>query len=268
MSKVTALHVYPIKSCQGLSLKSSRFDAIGPLYDRRFMLVDPNGKFISQREFPRMALIETLIAPTSINVKVPDVPLLKVALTTRSDARREVEIWGGRGDAEDAGDHAADWFSSFLQTECRLVHFPDDGFRPVDPKYARFEARVAFADGYPALLTSEASLKDLNERAPEHIPMNRFRPNIVIDGESPFEEDGWRKVRIGEVVLDVVKPCSRCTITTVNQRNAAVGTEPLTTLATFRKQGNAVNFGQNCIHHGPGTIRLGDEVEILERSDG
>lgn len=267
MPKVTALHVYPIKSCRGLSLKSSRFDAIGPLYDRRLMLVDPAGSFLSQRKLPRMALIETVIAPTSINVKVPDVPLLKVPLNTRGGDRVEVEIWGGRGEAEDAGDHAADWFSSFLETECRLVRFPDDGFRPVDPEYARFEARVAFADGFPALLTSEASLEDLNARASEHVPMDRFRPNIVIDGESPFEEDGWRQVRIGEVTLDVVKPCSRCTITTVNQRTAQAAKEPLTTLATFRKEGNAVHFGQNCVQHGPGTIRLGDEVEILERAE-
>jgi uncharacterized protein YcbX len=267
MAKVTALHVYPIKSCRGLSLKSSRFDVMGPLYDRRFMVVDPDGNFLTQREHPRMALIEPQLAPTTLNVKVPDMPLLKMPATTRSGERREVQIWGGRGDAEDVGDHAADWFSSFLERPCRVVRFPDDGFRPVDSRYARFEARVAFADGFPALLTSEASLKELNARASEHTPMNRFRPNIVIDGDDAFAEDGWRQIRIGEVLLDVVKPCGRCTITTVNQLNAKTGKEPLATLATFRKRDNEVHFGQNCVHHGPGTIRLGDEVEIVESAE-
>ena len=268
MPKVTSLHVYPIKSCRGLSLKSIRFDAMGPLYDRRFMLIDEDGNFLTQRELPRMAQIEPQIAPTAIQVKAPDMPLLKIAVQGRGGPRREVQIWGGRGEAEDVGEGAASWLSGFLQRPCRLVRFPDNGFRPVDPDYARFEARGAFADGFPALLTSEASLKDLNARASDHTPMDRFRPNIVIDGDDAFAEDGWRQVRIGEVLLDVVKPCSRCTITTVNQRSGQAGKEPLATLATFRRIENEVHFGQNCVHHGPGTIRVGDEIEVTERVEG
>jgi hypothetical protein len=194
-------------------------------------------------------------------------PPLKVPTDRKNAPRVEVGLWGGRGDAEDLGEHAADWFSSFLQTRCRLVRFPDDGFRPVDPDYARFEARVAFADGFPVLLTSESSLKELNARMDGgggRVPMDRFRPNLVVRGSEPFEEDRWRQIRVGELVLDVVKPCARCKITTVDQITGKTGTEPLATLAGFRKRDNEVLFGQNCVHHGPGSVRVGDEVEILE----
>jgi len=264
MFSVSSLHVYPIKSCRGLDLKSVRLDALGPLYDRRFMLVDEDGRFLTQRELPRMALIEPRLGPTSLQVGAPGMPMLKVAMPSRDAPRIEVQVWRDRGEVADAGGHAAAWFSEFLARPCRLAHMPDDGGRPVDPSYARAPARVGFADGFPLLLLTEASLDDLNGRMPQRLPMNRFRPNLVVSGTEPYAEDTWKRIRVGEVVLDIVKPCSRCTITTVDQVRGLAGKEPLATLATYRQRDNGVFFGQNCIHQGPGSIRIGDGVEVLE----
>jgi uncharacterized protein len=264
MPSVSALHVYPIKSCRGLELKAVRFDHLGPLYDRRFMVVGEDGGFLTQRELPRMALIEPRLGPTALQVSAPGMPQLKVAMTQRGAQRIEVSVWGHRGPAEDAGDHAADWFSAVLERPCRLVRFPDDGVRPIGRGRVPFDAGIAFADGYPVLLLSEASLADLNGRLQQQVPMNRFRPNLVVRDCEPFAEDGWKRVRIGDVVLEVVKPCVRCAITTVDQRTGAAGKEPLATLATYRARDHEVLFGQNCVHHAPGSVRVGDEVEVLE----
>lgn len=264
MPSVSALHVYPIKSCRGLELKAVRFDLLGPLYDRRFMLVDEDGRFLTQRELPRMALIEARLGPMALQIGAPHMPQLKVPMTQRGAKRVDVSVWRHHGPAEDAGEHAADWFSSFLERPCRLVRFPDDVVRPVSPGRVPFEAAVGFADAYPALIISEASLADLNGRMREQLPMSRFRPNIVVRDCEPFAEDGWKRIRIGDLVLEVVKPCVRCAITTVDQLTAATGKEPLATLASYRKRDHEVLFGQNCVHHGPGSVRVNDEVEVLE----
>lgn len=268
MASVSSLHVYPIKSCRGLDLKAVRFDLLGPLYDRRFMLVDETGMFLTQRELPRMALIEPRLGPTALQISAPGMPQLKVAMTQRDAKRLEIRIFRHSGPAEDAGDHAADWFSSVLERPCRLVRFPDDAVRAVSKSHTALDARVGFADGYPALLLSEASLADLNGRTKERMGMERFRPNIVVRDCEAFAEDAWKRIRIGDLVLDVVKPCDRCSITTVDQRSAAVGKEPLATLASYRQRDGKVLFGQNCVHHGPGSVRVGDEVEILEKASG
>jgi uncharacterized protein len=264
MPSVSSLHVYPIKSCRGLDLKAVRFDFLGPLYDRRFMLVDEAGTFLTQREEPRMALIEAKLGPTALQVSAPNMPLLKVPMTQRDAKRIEIRIFRHAGPAEDVGDGAADWFGTVLERRCKLVRFPDDAVRAVNKEFTTRDAQVGFADGYPALLLSEASLEDLNGRMKQRLPMNRFRPNIVVRDCEPFAEDRWKRIRIGDVVLDVVKPCARCAITTVDQLTAQTGKEPLATLAQFRQQDGKVLFGQNCVHHGPGSLRVGDEVEIIE----
>ena len=264
MPSVSALHVYPIKSCRALDLKASRFDRLGPLYDRRFMLVDDTGKFLTQRTVPRMALITPRLGPMALQVSAPDMQPLKVAMTQRDARRIEVTVWGHSGAAEDLGDHVADWFSTFLERTCRLVRFPEDGVRQVSSRHTDIPAQVAFADGYPALLISEASLADLNGRLEQKLPMSRFRPNIVVSGCDAYAEDGWKRIRIGELVLDLVKPCGRCEITTVDQITGAVAKEPLTTLASYRARDNEVLFGQNCVHHEPGSLRVGDSVEVIE----
>ena len=264
MPTVASLHVYPIKSCRGLDLTAVRFDEIGPLYDRRFMVVNAQGEFLTQRALPRMALIAPKLGPTALVVSAPEMPQLKVAMTQRDAKRIEVQVWRHRGPAEDCGDSAADWFSSFLEQPCRLVRWADDQLRAVNPQYARSQAAVAFADGYPVLLMSEASVGDLNGRMKQRLPMNRFRPNLVVRDCEPYAEDSWRKIRVGELELDVVKPCDRCEITTVDQLTGVAGKEPLTTLASYRTHENKVLFGQNCVHLGFGSIRVGDPVEVLE----
>src|SRR5689334_13307200 len=234
MPTVASLHVYPIKSCRGLDLTAVRFDELGPAYDRRFMVVDAEGRFLAQRALPKMALIAPKLGPTALIVAAPDMPQLKVAMSQRDAKRIEVQVWRHRGPAEDCGESAADWFSSFLGQPCRLVRWADDQLREVNPKYARSPAATAFSDGYPVLLLSEASLADLNGRLQQRLPMNRFRPNLVVRDCDAFAEDGWRKIRVGEIELDVVKPCGRCSTTTVDQLTGVAGKEPLATLASYR----------------------------------
>jgi uncharacterized protein YcbX len=228
------------------------------------MLIDAAGRFLSQREQPRLALVQPQLAPTTLKISARDMPRLSVPLRRATPKPREVEIWGKRGEAEDAGDEAASWFSQFLGLPCRLVAFPERGGIPVDARYARFESHTAFSDGYPVLLMTEASLADLNTRLERAVPMNRFRPNLVIDGAEPYAEDTWRQLRIGGALLDVVKPCKRCVITTVDQVTAQSSPDPLKTLASYRSFDNRVLLGQNCIHHGPDSLRVDDEVEVVE----
>lgn len=264
MPTVASLHVYPIKSCKALDLTAVRFDPLGPLYDRRFMVVDETGRYLTQRTVPRLALITPRLGPTALVVSAPNMPQLKVAMSQRDARRVPIKIWEFEGVGEDAGESAADWFSSFLERKCRVVRWADDQQRPVDPEYARSPAATGFNDGFPVLLMSEASVADLNKRLKQPLPMNRFRPNVVVRDLEPYAEDTWRKIRIGELELDVVKPCDRCATTTVDQITGVAGTEPLATLASYRKEGNKVLLGQNCVHLGLGSIRAGDPVEVLE----
>jgi uncharacterized protein YcbX len=191
-------------------------------------------------------------------------PPLRVAC--RDDGPRErVTVWKDRVPAVDQGDEAADWFAAFLGAPCRLARLPDDYARRVDGRYARRpDDQTGFADGYPFLLLSEASLDDLNGRLASPLEMRRFRPNIVVAGCAPFAEDGWRRFRVGPIGFDVVKPCARCVVTTTDQETAERGVEPLRTLATYRRVRNKAMFGQNLVHEGSGVIRVGDPVEIVE----
>jgi uncharacterized protein YcbX len=262
---VSALNVYPIKSCAGIALDVARLGPRGIVHDRTFMLVDREGMFITQREQPRMALIRPAISTDGdLTVQATDMQALTIASNPHGP-RHPVTVWKYNGDGIDQGDEIAEWFSSFLSSDCRLVLFPNEAVRRSNPKYARREQdQVAFADGYPCLLISEASLADLNARLEQPLPMNRFRPNIVVSGTEPYAEDTWRMIRIGEVTFDIVKPCDRCVITTTNQITTQRGKEPLKTLAKYRQAtDNGVMFGQNLTYARPGTIRLGDHVEII-----
>jgi uncharacterized protein len=276
--RLEAIFLYPIKSCRGTPLDQVVIERRGIRGDRRWMVADPEGSLISQRDHPRMALVEPRLGEDGLVVQAPGREPLHLGLQEGGTAM-EVEIWGDRCPAVDQGDDAAEWFGSFLGTPVRLVRQDDDAMRPVDPAYARSPGdQVSFADGYPLLLTGTASLDDLNTRLPEPIPMNRFRPNLVVSGARAFEEDAWTRVRIGGVDFHVVKPCARCVVTTVDQGTGTKRKEPLRTLAEFRRnvpggrkgKGNAVYFGQNLIPD-PGsvsaTLRAGDEVEVLDRRD-
>jgi uncharacterized protein YcbX len=263
-SYLSGLYVYPIKSAGGLSLGASDVDERGLRYDRRWMLVDETGCFMSQRRFPRMALIGIRIEPDHLVVDAPGMPSLEVPLRPITGRLMLARVWDDLVEGLKVSDDADRWFGEFLGVRCRLVYLSDESVRPVDPAYGRPGDRVGLADGFPFLLISEASLSDLNARLEQPVPMNRFRPNLVVRGCQPFAEDGWKLVRVGSLTFRVVKPCSRCTITTVDQGSAVMGKEPLRTLARFRKVGTKVLFGQNLIHDEVGTLSVGDPVKVVQ----
>ncbi|MFN0145392.1 MAG: MOSC domain-containing protein [Dehalococcoidia bacterium] len=263
--RVTALNVYPVKSCAGLAVSEGVVDRRGFEGDREYMVVDPNGLFVTQREVPRLALVALEFVNSGLSFRAPGINPLPLSATD-DGSRRRVVVWRSQCEAVDQGDVAAEWLSGFLGVPVRLVRMADDFSRKVDSDYAlRPEDETGFSDGYPFLLLGEASLADLNSRLSVPVDMRRFRPNIVVSGAPPYAEDGWRRIRIGEVEFGVVKPCARCVITTTDQDTAERGREPLATLATYRNvPGRGVLFGQNLIHMGRGQMRVGDAVEVLE----
>jgi uncharacterized protein len=260
---LSGLHVYPIKSCGGIAVDRWEVDERGLRHDRRWMLVDETGCFLSQRELPRMALIRTRIERDSLVVDAPGMPSLNVPFRPPDGKLRLARVWDDPVESQMVSDATNQWFSEFLDVSCKLVYLPDESVRPVDPTYGKAGDRVGLADGFPFLLISEASLADLNARLEHPVPMNRFRPNLVVGGCEPFAEDGWKMMRIGSITFRVVKPCARCVITTVDQGSAVTGKEPLRTLARFRKVGSKVLFGQNLIHDTTGSLSVGDQLEVV-----
>ena len=262
---LSELYVYPIKSCAGISLMSAELSATGLRHDRRWMLVDETGEFMSQRTNPRMALISVSFSKEGLIVTAPDMPELEIPLQQENESQIDVFIWGDTNRGALVGEEADRWFGEFLDFPCRLVSKPEDDLRLVDSLYAEDGDQVGFADGFAFLLISEASLEDLNERLEESLPMNRFRPNFVVRGCPPYAEDGWSQLRIGSVPFRVAEPCPRCAITTVDQNTGVPGKEPLRTLATYRKTELGAVFGRNLIQDAPGTVRVGDLVETTPR---
>ncbi len=262
---LSAVYVYPIKSCGGISLQSANLEATGLRDDRRWMLVDGTGKFMSQRRHPKLALISPSLAPDRLVVSAPGMPDLEVPFDGETGDRLDVEVWGDAQRGVPVGGEADRWFGRFLGSPCRLVRKPEDDVRPVDSAYARSGDQTSFADGFPLLLISEASLEDLNRRLESPVSMNRFRPNLVVRGCGPYAEDGWGEMRVGDAVLRVAEPCPRCAITTVDQDSGERGKEPLRTLATYRKAEGEVWFGRNLIHTSLGTVNVGDPVGVTPR---
>lgn len=260
---LSALNIYPIKSCAGISVESWEVDEFGFKYDRRWMVTSPRGEFFTQREVPAMALVKVTIAPPHLRVTAPDMPELVIPLNPMGGRPISTMIWNDQVSVV-APDHKADdWFSRVIGQEVVLAHFPNEVVRPLDPTYAPEGGRTGFSDGFPFLIAGEASLADLNSRLPQPLPMNRFRPNLVVHGSAPFAEDLWGRFRIGEIPMRVVKPCARCVITTTDQTTGRRdGDEPLRTLASFRRQNGQVMFGQNVVHYGTGTLRVGDAVNV------
>ena len=262
---LSGLYVYPIKSCAGISLRSAELSATGLRHDRRWMLVDETGEFMSQRAHPRMALISTSISDEHLTVGAPGMPDLEIPLRQEDENLVDVSAWGDTNRGATVGEEADRWFREFLQFPCRLVRKPEDDPRLVDSLYAVSGDEVSFADGFAFLLISEASLEDLNGRLADPLPMNRFRPNFVVDACDPYAEDGWGRLRVGSVPFRVAEACPRCAVTTVDQRTGTRGKEPLRTLATYRKSEGEVFFGRNLIHDALGTVRVGDPIEATLR---
>jgi MOSC domain-containing protein len=262
---LTALTVFPLKSCRGIPVRQWPVDEFGLQHDRRFMVVDQSGEFMTQRDHPQLALVAPGIERDTLRLDAPGLPTLELPLRPMSSVVLRVTVWNDTCDATWMGEPAAEWLSSFLGTSCSLVHMDDATRRPVNPLYASNGSRVSFADGFPLLLISEESLADLNRRLAEPLPMNRFRPNLVVAGGSAYGEDGWKEIEIGSLGLSVVKPCERCVIPNTDQTTTERGTEPLRTLATYRNVGGKVMFGQNLLHHSSGTLRVGDRVVVQQQ---
>lgn len=265
MITLSTIYRYPIKACRGHNVDDAFVEWRGLQHDRRFLIVDPEGVAITQRDIASLALVVPNLADSTLSLSAPQMPEIRLPVAVDGSIRR-VSVWE-TGDIKsiDQGDEVAEWFSSYLNTDVRLVFMPVDGVRQVNPKYAtRPDAEVSFADGYPILIASQESLDDLNARLETPLPMNRFRPNLVVQGCGPFKEDSWERIRIGEVEMALVKPCARCEVTTINQATLEKGKEPLKTMASFRRVGGTqVMFGMNVIPLNEGKIRVGDELKVL-----
>jgi hypothetical protein len=244
---------------------ASIVELMGLQHDRRMMVVTPNGNFLTQREYPRLALVTPNQSEDMVTLSAPDFDSIRFNIQ-RSGATTPVNIWKSKGvPAVDQGDETAQWFSDWLGTPVRLVHIADGFKRKVSPDYAVTpDDQTGFADGYPILIISEESLSDLNSRMETSVPMNRFRPNIVVKGCEPFAEDAWKRIRIGEVEMALVKPCARCVVTTIDKDTLAKSKEPLKTLNKFRKHELGAIFGMNVIPLNEGRLELGMGVQIIQ----
>lgn len=261
MLRISELFIYPIKSLGGISLDHARVTDRGFEHDRRWMLVDPNHVFMTQRELPVMALVRVSLGQDGLHVSSrlhPD-PLF-IPYRPVSDETAEVRVWDDVCGARFVSAEADDWFSSALGRPCRLVYMPDEILRVTDQKYAPPGSITSWADAFPFLLIGQASLDDLNSRLSEALPMNRFRPNIVFTGGAPFFEDSLLDFSVGQVQFRGVKLCARCPIPTTDQETGLRGKEPLRTLTGYRFRNNKVLFGQNLVHRGVGEIAVGDEL--------
>jgi uncharacterized protein YcbX len=269
MLQLSEIWVYPVKSLGGIQLQESKVTDRGLELDRRWLLVDDDGRFLSQREHPELALFKPEIEGEFLRIthrthlESINIPLRPVFSDAMSKIK--VTVWDDTIDAFEVSQVATDWFAKQLEVSVRLVYMPQESIRKLDPNYAITGVEInSFSDGYPFLIIGQSSLDDLNGRLEVQLPMNRFRPNFVFTNGDPFEEDTWREFSIGNVSFIGVKPCDRCVMTTVDQEKGVVsGKDPLKTLAKYRNFGNKVLFGQNVIGLGLGTVSVGDAVSVL-----
>jgi len=257
---ISELYIHPLKSAASVPVNKSVVDALGLENDRRWMLVDDKGDFLSQRQLPEMCLIDAQASNDGLSISVPGQRAIKV--TARPDHVRQVVVWGDSCRAYDAGDAAAKYVSDFLKTSCRLVCFPSDEKRQIDLNYAKPGELTGFSDGFPLLLISQASLDDLNARLDKPVSMTRFRPNIVVSGCEAYAEDDWKHIVVGEIEMRVVKPCSRCSIPSVNPETAVRSLEPVKALREYRMKDSKIYFGQNIIANSTGVLEVGMSVEV------
>ena len=258
--QLSQIFIYPIKSLGGIELQSSQVTRRGLQYDRRWMLVDDNGKFLTQRNFPQMALFQTAICEGMLSVSFEDDNIF-MPLQLKEGSIITTEIWSSRVKAIVADARINQWFSDHLKLNCRAVYMPETARRKPHFYYAKSkDDLVSFADGYPLLMISQASLDDLNSRLEVPVPMDRFRPSIVLSGTAPFAEDKLKAFKINGRRFYGVKRCGRCIITCTDQQTAAITKEPLKTLSSYRKFRNKILFGMNVIPAEEGMISIGDSI--------
>jgi uncharacterized protein len=266
--RLASIHIYPMKAARAVNLDESRVEPWGLAGDRRWLLVDEDGRFISQREESSLARVVVSCGPDGIRVSSEGRTGLVIAEPPAGAALLKVRVWSSTLLAAAAGPEADTWFSDYFGRPARLVYLDDPTRRPVDPEFGRAGDVVSFADGYPLLLTSAGSLGELGgwlaAAGERPVPMTRFRPSVVVAGAPPWAEDRWRRVRIGAVPFRVAKPCGRCLVTTTDQVTGERGRQPLKMLGRRRRFGQQLVFGQNLIPDAGGVIRVGDPVEILD----
>ena len=266
---LTGLYIYPVKSLGGIALPAARVQRRGLQYDRRWMLVDAEGRFISQREINELALLNTAIEAPFLTISHKKKPAQRLQIPLEpavgSLDKIQVQIWDDHCSALLLPPETNEWFSEMLGQHLRLVYMPDSTERPVDARYVPDHMPVSFADGYPFLIIGQASLDQLNQRLDSPLPMNRFRPNFVVSTDTPHEEDAWQDFRIGDVPFRGVKRCARCIMPTVDQETAERGAEPLKALSTYRFENNKILFGQNLIWTGENEaaeVQIGDSLSF------
>lgn len=261
---LTEINIYPIKSLGGISLKQAELEEKGLQYDRRWMLVDAEGTFITQRKHFELALLQVSIADGKITVahKINTAQRISFALDEDTDEYIPVSIWNDTAKGLEVNTNVSDWFSDFLKFKVKLVKMPLEEKRLIDPEYAKNQEIVSFSDGYPCLVIGQSSLNGLNEKLSDPVLMDRFRPNFVFSGGEPHIEDSFDTFYIGDIHFSAVKPCARCVLITIDQQTGEKGQEPLRTLATYRTAGKKIMFGQNLIPQNLGTLQVGDELRV------
>jgi uncharacterized protein YcbX len=263
--KISALYTYPVKSLGGISLTNSDVEERGLKYDRRWVLVDENNKFITQRKHPQMAFFDVAITADGLQIhdrRTKDE--LTVSFTAETSDRQEIEIWDDTVEVVRVSDAADAWFTKQLGFTSRLFYQPDDSVRPTEVNYnVTGDEHVSMADGHPILVISEESLNDLNTRLESPVEMLRFRPNIVISGSEAYGEDELGKISVGTVEIYGVKLCARCVLTTIDPVTAEKGREPLKTLMSYRREDTKIYFGKDFVVHKEGEIAVGDEIQLV-----
>lgn len=265
--RIASIHVHPVKACRAIDVPRAELRLVGLRHDRRYMVVDADARFLTQRSHPTLALVETAIDGDALELRTPNGARVRVPLERADGPRRRAIVWDDEVACVEPSAEASAFFSDHLGAPASLVFMPADVVRAVERPYGRDGDRVGLADAYPVLLASLASLADVEARVGAAVPMSRFRPNLVVDGGVAWDEERHGTARVGDVSLRMPKRCSRCEVTLVDQRTAAKGKEPLRTLATFRASGNKVYFAMNCIPDGEGVVAVGDPVSFGEPRD-
>lgn len=263
---LSEIWIYPVKSLAGINVTEAIVEGRGLQYDRRWMITDTAGKFITQRDFPKMAMLDVMITNTGLRITNRLLPeqFVLVPFQPVTGDPVSVVVWDDTVEAVTVSRDVDQWLSEQLEMPVMLVFMPESSERKADPRYAKHDENVSFADGFPFLLISQGSLDGLNAKLETPVVMLRFRPNFVVTGTDPHAEDDWKSIKIGDLSFDIVKPCARCVLTTIDPETSEKGKEPLKTLATYRRNGNKILFGQNIVARQLGQLKQGDDVLILE----
>lgn len=263
--ELSAIYYYPVKGLGGISIAEGKMDARGLEMDRRWMVVTPTGRFITQRQKPVMALIKAGMEDGHLILRHKTAALspMRLPQADKEGERMTVRVWDDTCEAVKVSDELDGWLSEALDMACHLVFMPDDSIRPLNTQYVSATPPVSFVDSFPFLVIGQASLDALNERLDKPVPMNRFRPNFVFTGGTPHEEDSWKRFRIGESVFYAAKPCARCAVPTVDQDTGERGIEPSATLSTYRKRDREIYFGMNVLRESGTSVKVGDRVGPL-----